>query len=156
MTRNAAAYDRDFFAWTLEQAHLLRAGCLSEIDAANLAEEIEAMGRSVRREIRSRLLVLDVHLLKWCHQPALRTPSWRHTIRTQRDEIGETLAESPSLGAFAREHFPSAYRKARLDAADATGLPLKTFAPEPPWSLEQALDPLFPADLGGPEWEEEA
>lgn len=62
MPRNAAAYDKDFFAWTEEQASLLRAGEVAEIDAANLAEEIESVGKSDRREIRSRLIVLLAHL----------------------------------------------------------------------------------------------
>lgn len=55
MTRNAVDYEEDFFAWTVEQARLLRGGELSAIDAANIAEEIESMGRSDRRELRSRL-----------------------------------------------------------------------------------------------------
>ena len=52
MPRNAVAYDDDFFAWTQEQARLLRAGELTAVDVENLAEEIESVGRSDRREIR--------------------------------------------------------------------------------------------------------
>jgi uncharacterized protein DUF29 len=37
--RNAAAYDDDFFAWTGEQARLLRAREFSQLDIANVAEE---------------------------------------------------------------------------------------------------------------------
>ena len=51
MPRNSVAYDDDFFAWTQEQARLLRKGELTDVDAENLAEEIESMGRSDRREI---------------------------------------------------------------------------------------------------------
>ncbi len=40
---------------------LLRAGRLSEIDVAHIAEEIEALGRSERRELVSRLAVLLLH-----------------------------------------------------------------------------------------------
>ena len=64
-TKNATLYDTDFYAWTAEQAALLRAGRLSEADVENIAEEIESMGRSERRELVSRLTVLFVHLLKW-------------------------------------------------------------------------------------------
>ena len=87
MPRNAAAYDEDFFAWTEEQARLLRAGELAEIDALNLAEEVESVGRSDRREIRSRLIVLLTHLLKWHFQPDARSSGWLGTIREQRDQI---------------------------------------------------------------------
>jgi hypothetical protein len=45
-------YDDDFYAWTQEQARLLRAGEFSAVDVANLAEEIESIGRSDRRELK--------------------------------------------------------------------------------------------------------
>ena len=55
LTRNSADYEEDFYAWTVEQARLLRSGDLSAIDIENIAEEIESMGRSDRRAIESRL-----------------------------------------------------------------------------------------------------
>src|SRR5580704_181268 len=97
MPRNSEAYDDDFFAWTQEQARLLRGGDLADIDAGNLAEEIESMGRSDRREIRSRLVVLLAHLLKWQFQPGGRTTSWSGTIVEQRHQIDLVIADSPSL-----------------------------------------------------------
>jgi hypothetical protein len=75
MDRNAANYDADFYAWTVEQARLLRAGELSAIDAANITEEIESMGRGDRRELHGRLVVLIMHLLKWRQQPGARSRS---------------------------------------------------------------------------------
>ena len=56
-------YETDFYAWTLEQAELLRSGRLSELDLVNLTEEMENMGRSEKRELESRLTVLLHHLL---------------------------------------------------------------------------------------------
>jgi hypothetical protein len=75
MPRNVIEYEEDFYAWTVEQGRLLRAGEFSALDAANLAEEIESMGRSDRRELKNRLVVLVMHLLKWRHQPAARSRS---------------------------------------------------------------------------------
>ena len=69
-------YDRDFYAWANEQAGLLREGRLSSADVANIAEEIETLGRNEKRELRSRLSVLFLLLLKWRHQPARRSRSW--------------------------------------------------------------------------------
>lgn len=37
-------YEKDFYAWTQEQAHLLRTGQLDKLDWQNLAEEIADMG----------------------------------------------------------------------------------------------------------------
>ncbi len=47
-------YERDFYGWTQEQAALLRAGQLNDLDIANLIEEVESMGRSEKRELESR------------------------------------------------------------------------------------------------------
>jgi hypothetical protein len=49
MPRNSVGYEEDFYGWTVEQSRLLRSGELSAIDVANIAEEIESMGRSDRR-----------------------------------------------------------------------------------------------------------
>src|SRR6185503_17055659 len=97
MPRNAVTYDEDFFAWTEEQARLLRAGEFSRLDIENLGEEIEDMGRSIRRELRNRLALLTMHLLKWRYQPGHQSPSWSATIREQREQIAELFEESPSL-----------------------------------------------------------
>ena len=51
-------YEQDFFAWANEQAALLRAGKLHDVDIENVAEEIESMGRSQKRELVNRLAVL--------------------------------------------------------------------------------------------------
>jgi hypothetical protein len=51
-------YDRDFYAWANEQAALLRAGKLDAADIAHIAEEIESMGKTEKRELVSRLSVL--------------------------------------------------------------------------------------------------
>ena len=69
MARNSIAYEDDFFAWTQDQARLLREGKLTRVDAENVAEEIESMGKSDRREVKSCLRRLIMHLLKWPMQP---------------------------------------------------------------------------------------
>jgi Domain of unknown function DUF29 len=94
---NAAGYDVDFYAWTIEQAGLLRAGRLSEADIENIAEEIESIGRSEKRELVNRLTVLLIHLLKWQAQPAFRDTSWRLTIAERRGRLVEHLKDNPSL-----------------------------------------------------------
>ena len=57
-------YEADIFAWTQAQADLLRRGQLDRLDLANLAQEIGDMGERDRRELRSHLRVLLLHLLK--------------------------------------------------------------------------------------------
>src|SRR5271165_5719414 len=97
MPAKSPLYDRDFFAWSREQAELLRAGNLEQADIEHIAEEIDSMGRMEKRELTSRLSVLLLHLLKWRYQPETRGPSWEAHLRVQRNRLAEHLDDNPSL-----------------------------------------------------------
>jgi hypothetical protein len=142
-TKNATLYDTDFYAWANEQAALLRAGRLSEADIENVAEEIESMGKSEKRELTSRLTVLLLHLLKWQYQSALQSHSWHRTIEQQRLHIEEHLGENPSLKSQLDEVMAKAWRHARIDAEHETGLPRKTFPETNPFTFDEAMNPEF-------------
>ena len=58
MPRNAPAYEDDFVAWLEDQAQHARRQEIESLDLENIAEELEGMARSDRREIRNRLIVL--------------------------------------------------------------------------------------------------
>ena len=146
MPRNAAGYEEDFYAWTVEQSRLLRSGELSAIDAVNIAEEIESMGRSDRRELKSRLIVLLMHLSKWRHQPAARSRSWSATIDEQRLQIEGVLAESPSLRPMLAAMLPEAYAIARARAIAETGLADAVFPEACPFSQDDVLSRTFVPD----------
>ena len=145
MSRNTALYDQDFYAWTQEQAALLREGAVHELDLTNLAEEIESLGKSDRRALGSHLRNLVLHLLKWQYQPSGRLTghSWQSSIRNARAEIAVLLEDSHSLQQECAELLVRWYPLARLDAADETRLPLDTFPATCPWTPEQVLDPDF-------------
>ncbi|CAK0766895.1 DUF29 domain-containing protein [uncultured Gammaproteobacteria bacterium] len=136
-------YEHDFFAWANEQAALLRAGKLDAADIEHIAEEIESMGRSEKRELVSRLTVLLLHLLKWQFQPDRRGASWEASIANTRDDLADHLADNPSLKAMLSEAIISAYRRARRDAAAETGLPNPSFPLTCPWSFAQLMDENF-------------
>ena len=44
-------YDSDFYAWSRQQTELLRAGKLTQADIEHIAEEIDSMGRTEKREL---------------------------------------------------------------------------------------------------------
>ncbi|AWK87052.1 DUF29 domain-containing protein [Azospirillum thermophilum] len=159
MDRASAAYDEDFYAWTQAQAAELRragaAGNNAPVDWENVAEEIDGMGRSQKSEISSRLTVLVVHLLKWLYCPDLRERcerGWRRTIREQRDCLLDAIEASPSLKPFALSVFEKVHGRSRLGVADEAEVPLTCFPLDPPFTLDQALDPAYPAELFPPEW----
>lgn len=136
-------YDTDFYAWANQQAALLRMGKLSQADIENIAEEIESMGRSEKRELVSRLRVLLLHLLKWRHQPVRRGQSWRLSIMNARDDLSEHLRDNPSLKSQLGEAISDAYRRARRDAAVETELPETIFPKDCPWSFADAVNEAF-------------
>ncbi len=140
---NQCLHTADFFGWIMQQADLLRAGRLAEIDREHLAEEIEDMGRSLQRELVNRLTVLLLHLLKWQFQPGYQGNSWRYTIEEQREQLQDHLQDNPSLQQKIPESVERAYKYARTGAAKETGLPKSTFPEICPWSYEQALDDEF-------------
>jgi len=136
-------YEQDFYLWTQATAQKLKEGQFDRIDIPNLVEEIESMGRSEQRELKSRLIVLLMHLLKWEYQSDKRSQSWRSTITEQRICIEGLLEDSPSLQPFILEVFDDCYEKARLKAAEETGIKLKFFPIESPFTIEEVLKSSF-------------
>jgi hypothetical protein len=140
---NENLHASDFFGWTAQQAELLRAGKIDEIDREHLAEEIEDMGKSLQREFVSRLTILLLHLLKWQFQSGYQGNSWRYTIEEQRDQLADHLQDNPSLKQKIPQAVERAYKYARTGAAKETGLIKNTFPEDCPWSFKQVLDNEF-------------
>lgn len=141
--KTATLYDTDFYAWTQQQATLLRDEEFAELDIHNLIEEIEAMGRSEKRELASRLQVLLMHLLKWQFQTELRCRSWQNTIRTQRNDLSRLLADNPSLRGTVSEVIAQVYPDAVFDAIEETGVLAATFPSVCPYKATEVLDRTF-------------
>jgi Domain of unknown function DUF29 len=120
-------YEQDFFLWTQQMAIALREGQLDQLDLENLAEEIESVGRSEKRELISRLRVLLIHLLKWQFQSERHSHSWQSTITEQRIQLELVLEDSPSLKGLVPDLLELAYQQARVKAADETQLAIVTF-----------------------------
>ncbi|MEQ9668861.1 DUF29 domain-containing protein [Coleofasciculus sp. G2-EDA-02] len=151
-------YETDFYAWTQEQASLLRQQQWSQLDLGNLIEEIESLGKQQRQELRNRLTVLIGHLLKWEYQPQRRSRSWLATIRVQRRDTLELLKDNPSLKPYLEDALVLAYENGRDLAMGETDLPNQTFPQTCPYSLAEILEDNFypgePSDLVN-EWEVE-
>jgi len=137
-------YERDYYTWALQQARALKEHRLEELDWENLADEVESLAKTERRELRSRLKVVLEHLLKWQFQPQRRTRSWRATVAVQRVEIREHLDENPGLNPSVPEVLSQAYKAARVDL---TTRYLRSTDPQPPdscpWTFEQVMDEQF-------------
>ena len=148
MPTKSALYDQDFYAWSSQQAALLRSGNLSQADLENIAEEIDSMGRTEKRELVSRLTVLLLHLLKWQFQPKKRGKSWQLSVDEQRFQATSHLADNPSLKARLPEAIAEAYHVAIIKAARETRLSKSTFPASCPYSFEQMMDDDFWPEQG--------
>ena len=109
-------YDEDFYAWSREQAGLLRDGRFAELDLEHLIQEVDDLGGALKRSVRSRIGTIVEHLLKLEHSPA-QDPrgGWYDTIITQRRDLADEL--TPSIRREIESEFPGLYNRARTDAA---------------------------------------
>jgi Domain of unknown function DUF29 len=112
------------------------AGKLAQADIEHIAEEIDSLGRTEKRELISCLSVLLLHLLKWRYQPDKRGPSWEASIRVQRNRLADHLDDNPSLRPLLPKALASAYRDASLEAVAETGLAGSAFPDACAWTVE--------------------
>jgi hypothetical protein len=140
LERSRALYDADLLAWLEQQAAYLRAGQLDRLDVAHLVEELEDMGGSQRRELKGRLEILLMHLLKRDAQPRRRSRSWQSTIVDQRARIKDLLEQSPSLKDGMEEVAQRAFTVAVKRAAIETGLKRSAFPAALPYQLAAILE----------------
>jgi hypothetical protein len=157
-------HEQDFYRWTQEQARALRAlagqGANAPVDWENVAEAIESLGRSDRREITNRLATIVEHLLKLEHLPA-REPraGWADTVQRERVRVEALIAESPSLRpelpAMAAAAWTLGFRVARvsLSSYGETEAALHVEQASAPYTADQMLAetwfPPDPVDRGG-------
>lgn len=138
-----AEYMRDFYSWLMEQAGLIREGRWDAVDRENLAEEIESLGAEQFNKLESALRVLLLHILKWDHQPERRSRSWALSIRDQRLELQDVIADNPGLKPRIGEAMTRAYRRARIQAAKETTLNETLFADTCPYSFDDIVTRKF-------------
>jgi hypothetical protein len=153
MPEGSDLYDQDFFLWTKEQATALRRakGSNLPLDWENLAEEIESLGKSDRRQLRSQIRRILRHLFKLEASPAPEPRAgWCSTINDGRGDIEDVLRDSPSLrreiDAFIAEEADLAAKLAAADLAQH-GEPadvVRARLEKGGFTVEQVLGDWFP------------
>jgi hypothetical protein len=140
-------YERDVYAWSNEQAALLRGRRFADLDLEHLIEEIEDVGGSLYREVRARLRTVMEHLLKLEHSPATEPRAgWERTIGTARDDLADDL--TASLRPRIETNLARFYETARIEAATALrahGEPAADALPKTcPYSVDQIISDWLP------------
>lgn len=150
MNASQDLYENDLYQWALTNARLLRSGQLKKIDSQHIADELEDMGKREKRELKSQLFRLILHLLKWQLQPTMRTTqsgadnnSWRASIINSRKEIEVILEDSPSLRQMIPSLLEDLYPKCVQSAIQEAGLRPDIFPKDLPYTHEQILEESF-------------
>jgi hypothetical protein len=140
-------YERDYYTWTQEQARALREHRTEELDWTNVAEEIEDLGKREKRALRSQLLRLLGHLLKYAFAREVmwsnNARGWELSIRAARAEALMYLDENPGLRPHLPQIFSSAYASARLEVMKVLRLSDSAIPEAPPWTLDEIIDDAF-------------
>lgn len=144
LPREELEYDEDFFKWTKKQAHLLKKRAFEELDIDNLIEEIESLGKSDRRALKSHLIILLQHKLKieFSEKNSVYgyyINSWNSSVRDATREIDLILQDSPSLKPELNKYLEVAYQYAKEKAAQEMNTNPKIFPKDCPWSIKSLL-----------------
>ncbi|MFM7368663.1 MAG: DUF29 domain-containing protein, partial [Sphaerospermopsis kisseleviana] len=83
-TPSPTLYETDYLQWIETTLSKLQNQDYTNVDWENLIEEIADMGRSERKSLKSNLIVILLHLLKWQFQPNQRSGSWESSIIEHR------------------------------------------------------------------------
>ncbi len=87
-----------------------------------LEELIEALSRSEKRALKSQLVRLMLHIIKWHSQPERHSWSWVASIKDVRDEIADIQEENPILNdAVIESLWDKAFVMAKRDAEAEIG-----------------------------------
>ena len=147
LTEARTLYDRDFFAWTQQQAALLRRAVAhepnSDLDFQNLAEEIESLGKRDRRALISQIARVIEHLLKLQYSRAEGTrPGWERSVDVHRAKARRILADSPGLKAELETIVSESYEDGRRFAGRSlrNEIDPKALPEACPYTLDQILD----------------
>ena len=134
---------KDYYKWACEQAALIRAGRFDQIDALNVADEIEDVGKSELGALASNIEIIIVHILKWNYQPSRRSRSWSNSIAEHRRRVIRVLRENPGFQTKRDEVISGAHEFARFVAARQTRLVLSRFPETCPSSWSDIMDRPF-------------
>jgi uncharacterized protein DUF29 len=139
-------YEDDLYAWSTEQAALLKAGHMALLDLPHVIEELGNVGMSEYSELSNHLGILLSHLLKLHlgqeHKPhdfARAGRGWWLTCREQRVQIAKKLRRNPTLRKDLATMCTDEYEAARLNCAQYLPIAEDLIPLTCPWSVEDVL-----------------
>lgn len=132
-------YEKDFNAWAIQQTCHLKNKDFNRLDIDHLLQELQDMGNSNPQAMESHLSIAIMHMLKQKYQPDYANKSWNDSIVNARVQIRDIQELHPSLQNHLVERLDYVYEKAKRHAARETGLDIRIFPKDCPWTLNEIL-----------------
>ncbi len=107
-------YDHDYNLWQQKTIAALKNRDRDRLDWENLIIEIEEVGKSQKRALKSLTRRLIEHILKinyWETERERNLVHWRIEVENFREDIQDLLADSPSLKNYLQENYTDWYQK---------------------------------------------
>lgn len=135
--------DKDFHGFLQEAANRLSGKEYTDEDINEVVDYLLENFSRDKAEIRSKITLLIIHLIKWKYQPERRSLSWQRTIFTQRVEVENILGASKNLRNYAEDEFLAILDRSKSIAASETGKAFIKKEDMPELSLNNILDDAF-------------
>jgi len=114
MTRLKQLHQQDFNLWTEKVKSKIQQRDFEDMDWDNLLDEIEDMGKSDRRALRSYTQRLIEHIFKlkyWKEERDRNKNGWKLEIINFRTQISNILEDSPSLRNYLDDNYLNWYEQ---------------------------------------------
>lgn len=135
----SALYDSDFCEWIEQQKVFLKEKAFEHLDIEHLLEEMETMASDHKEALEGHLKIALIHFLKQKYQPDYSSKSWQDSINNAIVQIDGIIERNPSLKNHPKICLEKCYVRARRYAAKQTGLDIRTFPNECPWTIEEIM-----------------
>lgn len=137
---SAPTYDGDGAAWADHQAAMLRAGRFDQLDAENLADEIESLAKREFHVLTSALTIVLVHLVKWDFQPWQRSRSWYFSVLEHRTRVARQFRDNPSFKSRLDEALDQAWPTVVPQVLLETHMDRREFPSACPYDWDEIMD----------------
>lgn len=136
----AVSYDQDVIIWAKQQSKLLRTKCIDLLDRERIADEIDDIGKTLKREFSQRMVLLLAELVKCALQSNRNSPAKQIIIRNHRRALTRYLHTTPSLKCEFDDPnwWDSVWDDAIICVAENTGC--ADFPDACPWNLKELLN----------------
>jgi L-rhamnose isomerase len=143
MNKLKQLHQKDFNLWTEKVIDKIQERDFEDMDWDNLLDEIEDMGKSDKRALRSYTQRLIEHIFKlkyWQEEYDRNKNSWKLKIINFRTQISNILEDSPSLKNYLRENYSNWYEQSlkKYQKNDVFSVPLHK-----PVELKKIMDDSY-------------